>query len=1248
MVSPESLQPKDDSKTPPPSKLHELVHDASSLLLGDTPKGQTSSTRDAIEGFATEAIKMVPLFLPGSAKLIGRFGTYALSGTLWGLDETRSGSGDLSQFALGALKGVAGRGAFDLVGSQAYGGFTAKLQLGAERSSAWLGARNMGTLANGIGSLQGMPIELASKAWGMGITNRMSDSLLTQQNYTDSSGNFSLGTGLQNTFYSTLRPANLATDLAFFSASPLFAKAADGALSIAASKINAIGSRSESALGISFRPLPTTGIIERSPLTSTALTAAGFGYLSGTTAELDRQYQQGQALDFLAASRAGLWQAGTSAVGSIPGGALAGRMRFAGLPAAAGEMVPSPSEKPAARSYPADGIAVASPDVAFAMRAYHAEGVDRRPPFARVSDPYRQTAELLGIPSYRKIGEQTDKSQPLFGAVQYESTLGDKFWQLTDGRILAEHDTDTGTARQLWAPAGSRQQSFLVHDENLAFFDERHGHLTDFETGTPMEGPTFAIANPYGDVLSQRGATEQLERRLDALTMVAPQFEQPWQSDLRLLPARSGQLYDSGLFTLRQTQVESPGPGSDSSYGRMVLGDAKQVQARTYYVLSNDQMKVHAELKDGLLLGQMSDQEYAEASRVRQSVGEPTRRLTQQEYDQAVDHLRDAALKVTVPEEYAQRMEALEHLRSLATLPPELFPDRRDEIFEARRQQFLSPYGNRLTYRTVGQMIPLPHAIRGGILLLDEPANGSEGSVHGSAGNDGVIRVYANHLDIHQQVPALFDHEVSHLVALANPDLATASKLAYQLSGFEGSRRNTGDAGEVFADGFGRMVLNHNPEYFLSLAQQDPLQAVILGRALQREMDRPDSDLGNRDRNVLQRRQDIIDDHVVEQAREQLLGYLQTPTGLGVGLRSEIAGQAPEALGLVRSLAQGETRQLAKDLVDTEALSEQIDLFASAGKQSYDKVASAMIKMEVLRTVDDQWYQSHRDIYDATVQRLRQANDRALTDSGDQRNSNVEAVVSLAKRLAGSGPIFNNLFDRQALEQFASRADRPPVLTGDALAALTGDSISVGLGAASRVVKAGSSASGAAAKYLFENAAGVELGMGIDAVGQRIKAGDTQFLLSNESGYSALDVLRRSIDADLKSDVLDDKLNAQIKGAVLKRLLKAAPQAKTDESSSLTRHLQSEKKQLSADILHEIASGGDAASLLYTMKHLSQPGYGDSARLVRELLPMSQLVKALAELKQQRQGLAAQNESTRYLDFCLENGTSLLQALYGT
>jgi len=151
-----------------------ILNDAVHKVVGTVWHSQ-SNTRNEIEGYTSQLITAVPLFIGGGRGI-------AASALLFGLNQAKVGDTTIHQiedFGLGALKGAGTKLVFDHFGAK----------------SDW---------------------NFATKGVAMGASSRGLDVALTRQTWFDHNDTPQPSAGIQSTFFSMFHPAALATDVITF------------------------------------------------------------------------------------------------------------------------------------------------------------------------------------------------------------------------------------------------------------------------------------------------------------------------------------------------------------------------------------------------------------------------------------------------------------------------------------------------------------------------------------------------------------------------------------------------------------------------------------------------------------------------------------------------------------------------------------------------------------------------------------------------------------------------------------------------------------------------------------------------------------------------------------------------------------------------------------------------------------------------------------------------------------------------
>ncbi len=920
----------------------------------------SSSFRNELAGYLAQFAKTVPLFLPSISRRAAAVG-YGAAAVLAGLDEAKQGdalSDQLNDFALGAGKGALTKGSFDLLGRVNFSGVNGLVEAGLAPKF-----------------LSGKPLEISAKAMSFGISSRLIDGGLTRQSYLDENREFSLSRGLYNTASGAVNLPALATDIAVFSGSALIMKSAN---------------------------VLTRGLLERSTVMQTISTGASFGFLSGSSAEAQRQYQSGH-YDLGEIVYRGTLEGLSSGLAAAPGGIIASRhiSRQAQAQNEAGlspeKIVSAQAETVSPKEVPLDSnVARAMNEPVSITEQIDGIGIVSRSPmkFNLANDNAPVKANLIESLVAKKIGENNRPEEgALNGAKQYETEKG-KFWQLEDGRIFSEKSvSEKRGANSIWVPYGSLESSGFMHRsaETAPFrvwsLQENYGKSVD-STGNRWNK---LLGIGYDSAIVK---AKSIDTYL-ALNMSAERMEQPWQAELRILPASSGQMYERTSLRMEH---------------RAVTADAKPEDLPPL-VKSNLNVRVYRI---------MSQEQTVELADRREQLKERT--INQDTFDKFLSGLRERTQTIAVEETHAARLDELRDLRRTATLSPSMLPEIREQINEARRTLFTSPYRDHLLPEYFGQYLDrLPNRRLNQLLVLTDDSSlaysaSKDTLADATSSGGGRIRLFKESSQVFNEVPTVLNHEWTHLMQAEYPHTFAAYSQAIKLEPFVLRSYGKRNSSENWATSFGEAVLDPSPEYFLTLAEKAPIRTAIIGSALRASMAKAPESENSKGREELTRRLDYIDTEVLPKAVKSL----------NEKLASHKIQDVLESTSLVRMLySSPESRAFAEKLVDKKALEAAADARPADGNFSRDVVARVVLSLELMKAVDPQSFALRARNYEKMVQLL---NTYSVANILDPAMPYHKASLELAKALAEPGAskeLAARLFPISALEQLAMNGSAP-------------------------------------------------------------------------------------------------------------------------------------------------------------------------------------------------------------------------------
>lgn len=620
---------------------------------------------------------------------------------------------------------------------------------------------------------------------------------------------------------------------------------------------------------------------------------------------------------------------------------------------------------------------------------------------------------LLAVPKHRAVETFVQPGDVGDGAVKYKAADGQKFWQLPDGTVYFEsaaNSTADGAQpgrRTFWNPYGMGSDTVYVDRLNpnkesyqIATRDEAMGMFKD------PDGKILhpEIANDYSDASGPPYGRDVPQSTWDALTIPTRRLEPDFIARLRVLPAKNGQPYESYTLPVRVLKENAPPVEKGLPYDIFFYDHMKPEiwSARKYRVLSEPQV-----------------QEFALATR-ELSEG----KITDAAYEAKLDRLRDEALSVVVEESYAKKLDALRDVRETATMDISKNHDQREQIMLARRQLYLSTYGNRFLPEHMGQFADVvPNRDRIPELILMEHgrpedahdiAHGGNGTIADTVLSTGLVRFFGDHAGVWQHVRRTFTHEWFHTTENPNADLVTALSHVSKMDTFAGRTYANKNSSESWAVNGAEMFLDPNPELFLTLAHRSPIKALILSEAVSRELKAATDGQRSTDADILSQRVNYAQQENLPAARKQfndLLGSRETM-------------DAARTLALVDGLAASkEGYKLVEKLVDAQRVAELVDTAVTdstaSGAKHFDFSLEArrLLRMELLRTVDFEAFDAISARHAEIKSQLKDGI-KARIASGDRVLMNEAYELGNALVLEpNTQRLFQELFDRKQLER---------------------------------------------------------------------------------------------------------------------------------------------------------------------------------------------------------------------------------------
>ncbi len=1015
------------------SLLRKGIHDAlESALPDDKASGSAAKLRDEFVRYGTDFVKAVPLFVPSVGKNVTLL-TYGAAALFHGLDQVKAKddlSTQLTDFALGAAKGIALKGSFDALGRVDFTKVSKLAETGIVPSA-----------------LAGKPLELSAKAFSFGISSRYIDASLSRETYLDATGKFELSHGMSQAFSQTFNRSALATDLIVF-----------GGATFALKGVN----------------IATRGLLDRSALAQTMATGGSFGLGSGTVAEVQRQNALNSTYDFKEIALRGILEAGVHTLAAGPGGLRARQLSHRGAlnnsdkqqtehPTAQAQNLAHTSEKsrvhsleagrlpelpesrlskPVGRELSILQIALDSP---LARPIRQTLPPDRNPSSALLhaneapvnranSLPLTKADANLGldksIPNnllqIQTLTEVAKHNNPAEGALhqatKYVTGNGKEFWQLQDGRIYSEAPSIQITVPQIWVPFGSGRQSSgelvpvvptkaetnpttaeTAHSTSAKPADTQQAASNQSKLTQNPSRIMFTLNESMGLMVSTDGRAritstasslavgnvEKLSgksfKQIDELGQSLPKLEADWQSATRILHTAQGKPYESSRVTLKITVDTSSGAHSESGAKQQSV----TIATRTYRFMSERDAARMNDLQHKVKNGE------AKAS--------------------ALEAFRKSAWenapRVRVPEDYAQKLDALREIRKTATLESDLLPQLRDEINAARRQLFTSPYRDRLLPEHTRQFIdtlPKPELVKE-ILLLDAPATNFGGPATTKAdATPSRVRYFDSTLSAGSEFRLITTHEWSHLLQYKNPNLVDAADAASVIGARFVSRQYAlKNASENWAVNLGEMFLNPSPDHFITLAHRAPLKAAVFAHALERNPSTETHDAAS-----IQRR--------IEYTKQNLLPEVKKQLDDAVTKRSELSVLA--ATKVVNAL---EGFAKAEKLVDLTAVRSRRGQKAEPEELTREFLNRAILRNEILRVWDPVSFQKGEARYNDQIARVAVINSEHLTSGTLEQRTALLTFADAMRQSPDMAALFQRMYKLTDFEKAAKDTTQP-------------------------------------------------------------------------------------------------------------------------------------------------------------------------------------------------------------------------------
>jgi hypothetical protein len=684
------------------------------------------------------------------------------------------------------------------------------------------------------------------------------------------------------------------------------------------------------------------GALERSIVAQTAATGGSFGLLSGALGEAQRQYQANESFDAGSILARGFVQGAVTAAAAIPGG-LKTQSLFSTEKHAANDTSITPVIETSLQPYAANQTNAAAASGGPAIRT-NINGTDMLNAFDRHVDPKNP----LESQKYREVAESSPRQA---GAKKYESEGGLPFWQMSDGRIfyeLPKHAPKMAHAN-IWAPPGSSQPSVRLNEwgreHTASVLDESRGIYRRLD-GSPEGGyePRYRL-DPESKRVKDLGVTDRV---LDDLTIFQRPFEPDWRAGLRIVPTANGEPYYRARLEFRDNEDKTTSAVRD---------------ARVYTLLGEPDT---AKMLDSLSKVQSGEKK-------------------QIEHVDSMQSLLAGSVRVVVTEAYGRRLDALREVRKTATLNPQMFPELKDRIYEARREMFLSPHRDKLLPEHLGQYYertPYPELTRT-ILLLEHPSRVYAGTEFTADAHfkERMVRIFGKNASIDADFELVNNHEWSHFLHAKEPALLKVYTAAKAYESFVARSYGDKNSHEHWTVNTGELFLNSDPEAFMLLASEAPVKTVITAKAIQQSLDRFSTALPEHIREALEKRVQFVDQNVLPVARYRL----ETAIGFGA------PGLSIPAISFARELFKNDPA-LFKKLVDINEFEKYAVRYHS--DQKLDAAMRTLVALDALKEMKPESSEQHAKRYATALRVTRAANTAALRDQS-QREGAIDGIRAL-------------------------------------------------------------------------------------------------------------------------------------------------------------------------------------------------------------------------------------------------------------
>jgi hypothetical protein len=537
--------------------------------------------------------------------------------------------------------------------------------------------------------------------------------------------------------------------------------------------------------------------------------------------------------------------------------------------------------------------------------------------------------------------------------------------QLPDGRIFYTVGDGDKSKLHVWTPFGMRNSVTGYLSAKTGDFGhqiwQRHEPQGFYTRLGSLD--TNELHNLYATEKGIKEApqlTPEVEDRLQA--RLPMRLEPDVLARARILPTEDGSAY--GVTEIKVEVVpkaDAPRGMSKTDFDNNWIKTEK-VPARVYKILSAE---------GAMQLAQMQDKSPQEAYRA----------------------LHDKAVSVVVPEEYAQKLDKIRVLRLTATQDPTIAQNP-ERVLAARLELFNSPLRDRFLPEHWGQfldMVPTPNLINQLQLIEHDSPNKS---IADAQSKTGIVRFFGDHNSVQEHVRRTLLHEWSHRVQDSQPSLKRAFDAVVPISDYQAREYAGKNENENWAVHFAEMLMDPNPELFMTLAQRTPIRVAILAEALKRELAKAPESFHNKEE--MQARVAYVDEKVIPEAKNYLRGTL---------IASGDVKKLRAGLAFVEHLNGSEEDRAFRDkLFDLSDLKGRakatLDAVGFGKEWKPDMAARGLLRMDTVRKLDPSRYDNQMQAIGNRANAKLTATISADLNSGEPPR--VTGAINLLKSLDGS------------------------------------------------------------------------------------------------------------------------------------------------------------------------------------------------------------------------------------------------------